>query len=93
MIKSVSNQNDIRAIDLACGSGIFSRLMLPYPQIKEILAVDPSAGMRATYQTSVIDELKNLQSPPKVSLHDGNFYDIPAEDQSIDLIVIAQGMF
>ena len=67
-----------RALDLGAGTGIFTRQLLGY--VGSLVAVEPSASMRAVLEATT----------PGVRVLDGRDVAIPAPDESIDLVVVAQ---
>lgn len=66
-----------RIIDLACGTGIFTRLLLK--RGLQVTGIDPSPGMRETFT-------EQCDAP----CLDGSAYNIPFPDNSIDVVTIAQ---
>ena len=74
------------AFRIGAGTGIFTRALLANPDwssaIKELRAVEPSAGMRSVFSKAVTD--------PRVSVREGTFDTTGIEDGWADLIVIAQ---
>jgi ubiquinone/menaquinone biosynthesis C-methylase UbiE len=84
-----TGKNNVNVVELGSGTGIFTRLLLPRPDVKSILAVDPSDGMRTGFRSAVLDKLpSNLGD--KVKLVPGTFTQVPTEEASADLLVIAQ---
>ena len=75
-----------RTARIGSGTGIFTRALLAHPDwadtVKELRAIEPSAGMRDQFTKSVQD--------PRVSLREGTFDATGIEDGWADLIVIAQ---
>lgn len=67
-----------RALDLGAGTGIFTRQMLPF--VGAMTAVDPSASMRETLK----------ESTPGVEVLEGSDVAIPLEDESVDVVFVAQ---
>lgn len=71
---------------IGAGTGIFTRALLAHPDwadaIKELRAVEPSAGMRDVFSKTVTD--------PRVSVREGTFDTTGVEDGWADLIIIAQ---
>lgn len=65
-------------VDLAAGTGKFTRLLLPTGA--DVVAVEPSAAMRAQFATAV----------PGVPVLDGTAEALPLEDASVDAVVAAQ---
>ena len=67
-----------RVLDLAAGTGKFTRLLVPAGA--DLVAVEPVAGMREQF-TSVL---------PEVEILDGTADTIPAADDSVDVVTVAQ---
>jgi SAM-dependent methyltransferase len=67
-----------RVLDLGAGTGIFTRQMAPF--VGSVVAVDPSASMRAAL----------LASAPDVLVLDGSDTAIPLSDESVDVVFVAQ---
>ncbi|KAK9723395.1 hypothetical protein K7432_001955 [Basidiobolus ranarum] len=65
-------------LDLAAGTGIFTRLLLPFKY--HLTAVEPAANMRAKFS----------QVLPGVPILDGTAWKIPLEDNSLDVVFVAQ---
>ncbi|GAA6059016.1 hypothetical protein JCM10212_001241 [Sporobolomyces blumeae] len=79
-------------VELGAGTGIFTRGLLeraqatkPAGAISELIAVEPSKGMRQGFE----DKVKSVGGT-KVSIQDGLFDKIPVQDGKADLIVVAQ---
>jgi SAM-dependent methyltransferase len=68
----------MHALDLGAGSGIFSRQIRPY--VGRVTAVDPSASMRESFR-SANDDMEIL---------DGSDVSIPVDDESVDVVFVAQ---
>lgn len=68
----------VRVLDLGAGSGIFTRQIRDL--VGEVVAVDPSASMRAAFQ----------QQTPDLEVLDGSDIAIPLEDASVDVVFVAQ---
>ncbi|KAG6898378.1 hypothetical protein C0992_009053 [Termitomyces sp. T32_za158] len=73
-------------VEIGAGTGIFTRALLAHSRwasdIKQIKAVEPSAGMREVFKKTVIDG--------RVTIQDGTFDDTGVEDHWADLVIIAQ---
>lgn len=69
----------LSVLDLAAGTGKWTRLLLPFG-IGKLVAVEPSPGMRREFQ----------QMHPGVVVLDGSATAIPLPDASVDVIFIAQ---
>lgn len=68
----------VRALDLGAGSGIFTRQIRDL--VGEVVAVDPSASMREAFTAST----------PDVEILEGSDIAIPLDDESIDVVFVAQ---
>jgi ubiquinone/menaquinone biosynthesis C-methylase UbiE len=79
-------------VEAGSGTGIFTRSMIQHLNLKntlaDILCVEPAAGMRLGFQNS--STAKELRSNLTLRVIDGTFDSIDVEDQSVDLVVIAQ---
>ncbi|XP_073389150.1 uncharacterized methyltransferase-like C25B8.10 isoform X2 [Physcomitrium patens] len=71
--------SSLSVLDLAAGTGKWTRLILPLG-IGQIVAVEPSPGMRREFQLVC----------PNVTILDGSGTAIPLPDASVDVIFIAQ---
>ncbi|KAF5381088.1 hypothetical protein D9615_003995 [Tricholomella constricta] len=82
----VQGASPINIVEVGAGTGIFTRALLGHPewasQIKEIKAIEPSAGMREVFLQTVKDE--------RVTIDDGTFESTAVQDNWADLVVIAQ---
>ncbi|KAG6814380.1 hypothetical protein H0H92_010966 [Tricholoma furcatifolium] len=82
-VKSVS---DVNIVEIGAGTGIFTRALLSHPRwstdVKQIKAVEPSAGMREVFEKTVKDE--------RVTIQDGTFDTTGVDEHWADLVVIAQ---
>ena len=67
-----------RVLDLAAGTGKFTRLLVPLGV--DLVAVEPVAGMRDRLAAAL----------PDVEIHDGTAERIPLPDASVDAVVVAQ---
>lgn len=67
-----------RALDLGAGTGIFTRQLLPF--VGTITAVDPSASMRQVLASST----------PGVQVLEGSDVAIPLDDESVEVVFVAQ---
>ncbi|KAF9065607.1 S-adenosyl-L-methionine-dependent methyltransferase [Rhodocollybia butyracea] len=79
-------------VEIGAGTGIFTRALLAHPDwsssIAEIRAVEPSAGMRAQFEKTVLQNANEIKS--KISIKEGSFTDTGIEEGWADMIVIAQ---
>ncbi|GAA96953.1 uncharacterized protein L969DRAFT_96844 [Mixia osmundae IAM 14324] len=94
IFKLLAGRKHASLIELGPGTGIFTRMLLHPPNevgltasghIGSILAVEPAEGMRQDFE-------RNTHAPQgiELSIKDGSFTEIPAEDSSADAVVIAQ---
>lgn len=74
-----ASASTLSVLDLAAGTGKWTRLILPFG-IGQLVAVEPSPGMRAEFQ----------QLHPDVVILDGSGTAIPLPDASVDVIFVAQ---
>ncbi|CAK7901491.1 hypothetical protein CAAN1_11S03158 [[Candida] anglica] len=75
-------RTDKKILELASGTGKFTKCLVERGwEHGNIEVVEPSSGMLDTFR-------KNF---PKVKAKLGSSYEIPAEDSSIDAVVVAQG--
>lgn len=88
IVRSVG-KDELDVLDVGAGTGIFSRLLLPYPEIRTLTAVEPVEGMRVDWQRNM-DKAVTPQTTAKLSIIDGIFENIPLPTASVDLITIAQ---
>ncbi|KAG7452430.1 S-adenosyl-L-methionine-dependent methyltransferase [Guyanagaster necrorhizus] len=76
----------LNVIEIGAGTGLFTKSLLKHPDfssaIKELRAVEPSAGMREVFVKTVQDE--------RVSAREGTFDTTNIEDGWADLVTIAQ---
>ncbi|KAH9952235.1 S-adenosyl-L-methionine-dependent methyltransferase [Amylocystis lapponica] len=83
---AVRGSPPLNVVELGAGTGIFTRALLADPAwssaVKELRAIEPSAGMREVFTKSVKDE--------RVSASEGTFDTTGVEDAWADLVVIAQ---
>ena len=66
-----------RVLDLAAGTGIFTRLL--HARGVNVVACDPSPGMRETFSAR-----------SSIEIHDGSAYHLPFGDAMFDVVTIAQ---
>ncbi|KAF9070564.1 S-adenosyl-L-methionine-dependent methyltransferase [Rhodocollybia butyracea] len=80
-------------VEIGAGTGIFTRALLAHPDwsscITEIQAVEPSAGMRAQFEKTVIGPYKE-SGELRISIKDGSFTETGVEDEWADIVFIAQ---
>jgi SAM-dependent methyltransferase len=77
-VSSLGLNRSSRILDLGAGTGIFTRQILPY--VGTITAVEPSASMREALRTS----------SPNVKVLEGSDIAIPLDDDSVDVVFVAQ---
>ncbi|KAG6907357.1 hypothetical protein DXG01_009241 [Tephrocybe rancida] len=79
-------KSDVTIVEIGAGTGIFTRALLAHPEwssaVKEIKAVEPSAGMREVFDNTIKDE--------RVTIRNGTFDDTGVQDGWADLVIIAQ---
>ncbi|GAA5942171.1 class I SAM-dependent methyltransferase [Sporobolomyces koalae] len=92
LLKPESNST---VVELGAGTGLFTRGFLETAisskqhQIKRLIAVEPSRGMRQGWnEKSNVAELE--QNGIEASIEDGLFDKIPVADTTADLVVVAQ---
>lgn len=68
-------------LELAAGTGKFTRNLVDHGWSDQLIVVEPSEGMLETFD-------KNF---PKIKKFQGSSYDIPLPDSSVDSVIIAQG--
>ncbi|GAW05520.1 S-adenosyl-L-methionine-dependent methyltransferase [Lentinula edodes] len=82
----------LNIVEIGAGTGIFTRALIAHPDwsssIKEIRAVEPSAGMRAQFEKTVIEPQSNTNI--EISVNDGSFTETGIEDGWADVVFIAQ---
>jgi len=80
IIETGMNQNS-NVLDLAAGTGIFTRIIGSHPQIKglKLVAVEPSTNMR-----------KKFSSLSKIPIKEGTADKIPFENGTFDVVTVAQ---
>ncbi|KAK0196911.1 S-adenosyl-L-methionine-dependent methyltransferase [Armillaria mellea] len=73
-------------VEIGAGTGLFTKSFLKHPEfsgtVKELRAVEPSAGMRDVFVKTVQDD--------RVSVREGTFDTTNIEDGWADLVVVAQ---
>ncbi|KAI0725147.1 S-adenosyl-L-methionine-dependent methyltransferase [Fomitopsis betulina] len=83
---AIANPPPLDIVEIGAGTGIFTRALLAHPSfsssIKTLKAVEPSAGMRDVFTSTVQD--------PRVTVAQGTFDATGVPDASADAIVIAQ---
>ncbi|KAI0690572.1 S-adenosyl-L-methionine-dependent methyltransferase [Cytidiella melzeri] len=84
--QAIRGTTPLNIVELGAGTGIFTRALLASPNwsdaIKELRAIEPSAGMR--------DQFSKTVSDARVSIAEGTFDTTGVEDGWADLVVIAQ---
>ncbi|KZP11946.1 S-adenosyl-L-methionine-dependent methyltransferase [Athelia psychrophila] len=85
-VKTTPGAGALHVVEIGAGTGIFTRALLAHPEWRDSLArikaVEPSAGMRATFARTVLD--------PRVSVSEGSFAATGVEGGWADVIIIAQ---
>ncbi|KAH9842602.1 S-adenosyl-L-methionine-dependent methyltransferase [Rhodofomes roseus] len=83
---AISSPPPLNIVEIGAGTGIFTRALLAQPafssSIQSLSAVEPSAGMREVFASSVND--------PRVTVSEGTFDATGAPDASVDAIIVAQ---
>ncbi|KAH3666604.1 hypothetical protein WICMUC_005588 [Wickerhamomyces mucosus] len=71
-----------KVIELAAGTGKFTKNLVEYQKHSEfeLFIVEPSSGMLTTFK----------ENYPELKTYENSSYDLPFEDNSIDLIIAAQ---
>lgn len=67
-------------VDLAAGTGKFTRLLFEVVPIDQVTAVEPVAAMRAAYEANF----------PGARAYEGTAEDLPLPAQSVDVVTVAQ---
>ena len=85
-LKYEVNFDNIKILDLGAGTGIFTRLLIPYYNAKShenepIVAVEPVDGMREEFAKVL---------PSWVKVYSGTGNNIPFDDNSFDIVICAQ---
>jgi ubiquinone/menaquinone biosynthesis C-methylase UbiE len=68
-------------LELAAGTGKFTRELMNHGYADELIIVDPSEGMLESFK-------KNF---PALESRIGSSYEIPLDDSSVDSVIVAQG--
>jgi len=81
IIKETGMNQNSNVLDLAAGTGIFTRIIGSHPQIKglKLVAVEPSTNMR-----------KKFSSLSKIPIKEGTADKIPFENGTFDVVTVAQ---
>ncbi|KZT67756.1 S-adenosyl-L-methionine-dependent methyltransferase [Daedalea quercina L-15889] len=83
---AIVNPPPLNIVEIGAGTGIFTRALLAHPafssSIQSLDAVEPSAGMREVFVSSVQD--------PRATVSEGTFDTTGAADASADAIIVAQ---
>ncbi|KAI5123348.1 hypothetical protein M0805_001769 [Coniferiporia weirii] len=84
-MRKAINKNDLKVVEIGCGSGIFTRALLAHPEwnssVSEIKCVEPNEGMREVFAKKNED--------PRVSLYAGTFESTGVLDGWADIIIAA----
>ncbi|KAI5953572.1 hypothetical protein KGF54_002944 [Candida jiufengensis] len=75
-------KTDKKIVEIACGTGKFTKNLIDNGWISNLTVVEPSKGMLETFQ-------KNF--PQIENVINASSYKIPLEDNSVDAVLIAQG--
>ncbi|KAJ4480104.1 S-adenosyl-L-methionine-dependent methyltransferase [Lentinula aciculospora] len=90
--QSINTKDQLNIVEIGAGTGIFTRALIAHPDwslsIAEIRAVEPSAGMRAQFNKTVIHPQSNANI--KISVKDGSFTETGIEEGWADMVIIAQ---
>jgi hypothetical protein len=74
------------SLRIGAGTGLFTRALLAHPEwsssIGQLIAVEPSQGMRETFSKLVRDD--------RVTVHQGTFDTTDIQDGWADFVIIAQ---
>lgn len=76
-----SYKTDKVILELAAGTGKFTKNLVDFGWSKNLIIVEPSQGMLESFKNNF----------PDITAHQGSSYSIPLSDNSVDSIVIAQG--
>jgi len=82
---AIASAQALNIVEIGAGTGIFTRALLAHPafsSIQALRAVEPSAGMREVFASSVKDE--------RITVSEGTFDSTGAPDASADAIIVAQ---
>lgn len=72
---------DKKILELAAGTGKFTKNLIDNGWNENLTVVEPSSGMLVSFK----------QHFPQIKTHEASSYSIPLEDSSVDSVVIAQG--
>ncbi|EGV65934.1 hypothetical protein PSN45_003261 [Yamadazyma tenuis] len=81
LIENQSPKTDKVILELAAGTGKFTKNLVDHGWKDNLIIVEPSKGMLESFE-------KNF---PGIKTHLNSSYDIPAEDASVDSVIVAQG--
>ncbi len=76
--------SEIRLLDAGCGTGAYSRAMLPH--VSHIDAVDLNEGMLAVARSKLAGD----EAAGRIAFHQGSIDALPFEDESFDAAMINQ---
>ncbi|KAI5967382.1 hypothetical protein KGF57_000410 [Candida theae] len=74
--------NDKRIVEIACGTGKFTKNLIDNGWIDNLSVVDPSRGMLESFKSNF---------PTVQNVIQASSYDTPFDDDSIDAVIVAQG--
>lgn len=86
MVRSLELSEEHRVLDLATGTADVALMMAP--KVKEVVGLDPSAGMLAVGR----DKAAAAKLDGKVKLVEGDAQALPFEDASFDAVTMAFGI-
>ncbi len=66
-------------LDLGCGTGVLSSLILEQTSPSEVLAIDPSEGFIAFAKEQIVD--------PRINFRVGNALSLPSPSEALDVVV------
>lgn len=73
--------NDKKIVELAAGTGKFTKNLVENGWNENLTVIEPSSGMLVSFKEHF----------PQIKTYEASSYSIPLEDSSVDSIVIAQG--
>lgn len=76
--------NQLNILDAGCGTGSYSKALLPY--VRHVKAIDLNPGMLRQAADKLEEEIRD----GKLSLHRGEIENLPFDDQTFDGVMINQ---